>query len=92
MKRRSLRTVRLAFVLSFFAVISLVEFTHIEKGPLSDFRCPACKLEQSVLGSIIAAVIFLPLLALLIFLEAVRNPDYKFHFIPLVSSRSPPSA
>ncbi len=92
MNQRSLRTLRLTFVILFFAVVALVNFTHIEKGPAGDVRCPACQLQQSVLGSIIAAVLFLPLFVVLLSRKPCRVPDFDFPFIPRLSSRSPPSA
>ncbi len=92
MRTRSSRIVRLAFVFSFVALVCLINFTHTEKGPASDVRCPACQFQQSALGWVLAAYVFLPLLVILVLLEANRSPDYEFHFSPRISSRSPPSA
>jgi hypothetical protein len=92
MTKNSLRTARLTFALSFFAIVSLINFTHTEKGPAEDVRCPACQLQQSALGSVIAAFVFLPLLVVLLCLRDSRLPDYEIPFIPRLSSRSPPSA
>ena len=92
MTQHSLRALRLSFVVLFFVVVSLVNFTHTEKGPATDARCPACQFQQSVLGSVIVALVFLPLLVFLLSLRAVRVPEPDFPFIPGPSSRSPPSA
>lgn len=92
MSKRSAQATRLAIALFFLAIVCLINFTHIEKGPASDINCPACWFQQTALGFVSAAFVFLPLLVLFIFIEALRCRDYQSLFIRPVTSRSPPSA
>jgi hypothetical protein len=90
MRKRDLRLIRLAIGLLFFLIVSFVHFSHTEQGAFSDFRCPACQLQHSVLSAALISFLFLPLLMILPFLEASTGPEYESQFTPTILPRSPP--
>jgi hypothetical protein len=90
MSKRNLWLIRLAIALLFFLIVSFIHFSHTEQGPLSDFRCPACQLQHSVLSAALIIFLFLPLLMILPFLEPDIRPEYESQFTPTILPRSPP--